>query len=67
MEFHKKAAKILATLDLYVFGVEGEEPLVQWLKKRDPSGEIEGMIQRAELNPNAIVWGTFHRYRLDQA
>ena len=45
----------------------GEEPLAQWTEKRDPSDEIEDMIQRAEFNPDAIVWGTFHRYRVDQA
>ena len=66
-EFRKKADTILATLDLYGFGIEGEEPLAQWTEKRDPSAEIEDMIQRAEFNPNAIVWGTFHQYRVDQA
>ena len=65
-EFRKKAEKILATLDLYVLEVEGEGPLAQWLEKRDPSDEIEDMIQRAEFNPNAIVWGTFHQCRVDQ-
>ena len=64
-EFRKKADRIVATLNLYVVGVEGEEQLVRWLEKRSPSGEIEDMIQRAEVNPNAIVWGTFHRYRAD--
>ena len=50
-EFRKKAEEVLATLDLYVFGVECEKPLAQWLEKRDPSDEIEDMIQRAEFNP----------------
>lgn len=65
-EFRKKADTIVATLGLYVAGIEGEEPLAQWTKRRTPSEEIEDMIQRAEFNPNAIVWGTFHRYRFDQ-
>ena|SRR4029077_11008056 len=65
-EFRTKADTIIATLDLYVIGVEAEEPLAQWIEKRTPSEEIEHMIQRAEFNPNAIVWGTFHRYRVDQ-
>jgi hypothetical protein len=65
-EFRMKADTIIATLDLYVAGVEGEEPLAQWTEKRSPSEEIEDMIQRAGFNPNAIVWGTFHRYRVDQ-
>jgi hypothetical protein len=66
-EFRQKADKVIATLDnLYVIGVEGEEPLAQWTEKRTPSEEIEDMIQRAEFNPNAIVWGTFHQYRVDE-
>jgi hypothetical protein len=66
IEFRKKADTIIATLDLHVTGVEGEEPLVQWTEKQTPSEEVEDMIQRAEFNPNAIVWGTFHQYRVDQ-
>jgi hypothetical protein len=65
-EFRKKADTIIATLDLYVTSVEGEKPLEQWIEKRMPPEEIKDMIQRAEFNPNAIVWGTFHRYRVDQ-
>lgn len=64
-EFRKTADTILATLNLYVAGIEDDEPLAQWLDKRSPSDEIEDMIQRAEFNANAIVWGTFHRYRAD--
>ena len=66
-EFRKKADTIVATLDLYVASIEGEEPLAQWTEKRSPSEEIADMIQRAEVNPNAIVWGAFHRYRVDEA
>jgi hypothetical protein len=55
-EFRKKADTIVATLDLYVAGIEGEEPLAQWIEKRSPSDEVEDMIQRAEVNRNAIVW-----------
>jgi hypothetical protein len=65
-QFRTKADTIIATLDLCVAGVEGEEPLAKWTEKRTPSQEIEDMIQRAEFNPNAIVWGTFHQYRVDQ-
>ena len=64
-EFRQKADTILATLNLYVVGVEEEEPLSQWLEKQTPSDEIDDMIQRAESNPNAIVWGTFHEFRGD--
>jgi hypothetical protein len=67
MEFRKKADTTVATRNLYLIGVEGEEPLARWTENRVPSEEIEDMIKRAEFNPNAIVWGTDHRYRVDQA
>jgi hypothetical protein len=66
-EFRKKADTIVATLNLYVIGFEGEEPFAQWSEGRTISEEIEDMARRAEFNPNAIVWGTFHRYSVDQA
>jgi hypothetical protein len=66
-EFRKKAETIAATLNLYVTGVEDEEPLAVRLAKNTVSAEIEDMIERAEPNPNAIVNGTFHRYRFDEA
>jgi hypothetical protein len=66
-EFRRKAEIIAATLNLYVLDIEGEEPLTQRTKTWTPSDEIEDMIQRAETNPNAIVYGTFHQYRVDQA
>jgi hypothetical protein len=66
-EFRKKADRIAATLNLYVIGIEGEESLAQRTNKRILSGEIEDMILRAESNPSAIVYGTFHTYRSDEA
>ncbi len=65
-EFRKKADTIAATMELCVMSIEREEPLARWLETQSPSEEIEDMIQRAESNPNAIVYGTFHRYRVDQ-
>lgn len=67
VEFRKKAETIGATLDLYVAGVEEEEPLAARLVKADLDESIEDMVSRAEQNPNAIVYGTFHRYFHDEA
>jgi hypothetical protein len=66
-EFRKKAETIAATMNLYVMEVEGEEPLAQRAKKMPLSEELDDMIQRAESNPNAIVYGTFHRYPRNEA
>lgn len=66
-EFRSKAEAIAATLDLYVVGVEKEQPLSARLANAVPSEELEDMISRAEGNPNAIIWGTFHRWDFDTA
>jgi hypothetical protein len=29
--------------------------------------EVDDMLLRAESNPNAIIYGTFHRYPFDEA
>jgi hypothetical protein len=36
-------------------------------KERALSEEIDDMVLRAESNPNAIVYGTFHRSSFDRA
>src|ERR1700685_115508 len=66
-EFREKAETIAATLNLYVIGVESEEPLAERLREATLSEEIDDMILRAESNPNAIVYGTFHRYPFNEA
>lgn len=66
--FRKKAETIAATMDLYVVETEGAEPLFK--KFGDfiiPDEELENMYSRAEQNPNAIVYGTFHQYSHDDA
>lgn len=66
-EFKSKAETIAATLDLYVVGVGKEQPLAARLANALPSEELEDMISRAEGNPNAIIWGTFHTWNFDTA
>ncbi len=64
-EFRRKAETIAATLDLYVAEIEDAGPLSDRIAKHSVSDEIEDMIRRAEFNPQAIVYGTFHRYPSD--
>jgi hypothetical protein len=63
--FRRKAETIAATLGMYVAGVEKDGPLSP--SPDDWSEELEDMVRRAESNPNAIVYGTFHRYPHDEA
>ena len=58
---------IAATLDMYVMDVEDVEPLIQRTAKCRLAEEITDMAFRAESNPNAIIYGTFHRYPFDEA
>jgi hypothetical protein len=66
-EFRAKSETIAATLDMYVLGVEDAEPLIQRTAKCQLQEQIADMVSRAESNPNAIIYGTFHRYPFDEA
>jgi hypothetical protein len=63
--FRRKAQVIAATLEMYVADVEDEEPLSQRAEKWTMTEEIDEMVLRAESNPDAIVYGTFHTYPFD--
>jgi hypothetical protein len=65
--FRKKAGTIAAKMDMYVADIEGAEPLAERTKNCTLTEEVEDMVFRAESNPNAIVYGTFHRYPFDEA
>jgi hypothetical protein len=65
--FRQKAEVIAATMDMFVVDVEDVEPLAERTKKCTLGEEIADMVVRAEANPNAILYGTFHRYPFDDA
>ena len=64
--FRQKCETIALTLNMYVADIEAAEPLAKRTEERTVSEAIEEMILRAEANPNAIIYGTFHRYPFDQ-
>ena len=66
-EFRKKTEIIAAKLNMYVASVEEVEPLAQRINNSGLTEEVEDMALRAESNPNAIIYGTFHRYPFDEA
>jgi hypothetical protein len=66
-EFRKKAETIAAAMNLYVLEIEGQEPLAERAKKGPLPESLDDMIQRAESNPDVIVYGTFHRYPRNEA
>lgn len=60
--FRAKAETIAAELDMYVIGVENEEPLDARRERSKLTEEVEDMLSRASSNPNAIIYGTFHTF-----
>lgn len=67
VEFRAKCDIIADKLSMFVAGVEQAEPLSMRSKKMTLAEETEEMVFRAEANPNAIIYGTFHRYQFDKA
>jgi hypothetical protein len=66
-EFRRKANLVLAELDLGIVDVENPEPVSTRRKKAILEDVIEEMITRAQDNPNAIIYGTFHTWDRDTA
>jgi hypothetical protein len=65
-EFRRKAERLAANLDMYVFDVEDVSSLSDRLLVSRPDEELEDMVVRAESDPNSVVYGTFHCYPFDE-
>jgi hypothetical protein len=65
--FRAKAETIAATMELYVAEIEDAEPFSKRFPDSVMSEDVEDMRSRAEHNPDAIVYGTFHHYLNDDA
>ena len=70
-EGYKKNAELVigGLKDLFVVDVITPEPVDvrRAHAKGDLEDEIEDMISRAQDNPNAIIYGTFHTFEKDDA
>lgn len=69
-EYEGNARLIIGELGgMYVSEFIDPEPLERRRTKRGGhlENEIEEMAARAEQNPNAIIYGTFHTYESDDA
>jgi hypothetical protein len=66
-EFRRKAELVLREENLLVVDVENPEPVQSRRNSTSFDEEMENIIFRAENNPNAIICGTFHLYRNDDA
>ncbi|HKV91802.1 MAG TPA: hypothetical protein VJW20_04560 [Candidatus Angelobacter sp.] len=67
-EYERKARLVLDELHLDVVGVENAEPVdARRAHEGSLTDSIEDMVSRAEGNPNAIIYGTFHIYEKDNA
>lgn len=61
-EFKKKAAQLCNDLDLFVEDVEDDMPVSAREESEGLSDELRQLVEQAERNPNALLYGTFHRW-----
>jgi hypothetical protein len=66
-EYRRNVDLVLGELGLFVLEVENPEPVSVRRKKAVLEDEIEEIIARAQQNPNAIIYGTFHTWDRDTA
>jgi len=64
-QFKSNAELVLNELGLFIVEIDNPEPVATRKKKAGFEEEIEDMIARAENNPNAIIYGTFHTWKRD--
>ena len=66
-EFRANAELVLGELGLFVLDVENPEPVSKRRTWAELDDELEDIISRAENNPKAIIYGTFHTWKRDTA
>lgn len=66
-QFKCNAELVLSKLGLFVVEIESPEPVSAKRKTTHLEDEIEDMVARAQHNPKAIIYGTFHTWRRDTA
>src|SRR4030081_1200387 len=66
-EFRRNADLVLGELRLFILEVEDAEPVSTRREKAMFEDAIEDMVARAQENPNAIIYGTFHTWDRDSA
>jgi len=67
VEFRRKVESLATSIKLFVVQVEDAEPLSQRKRTFAIDEELEALADEAYGNPNAILYGTFHTYRRDEA
>jgi hypothetical protein len=67
-KYERNAELVVGELGLFIGEVINPEP-VETRRKREGgfTEEIEDIISRAQDNPNAIIYGTFHTFEKDNA
>lgn len=64
--YGEKVRRLAAENQLFVVDIEDEEPISDRLKKYEMSDDLRDLISKAETNPSAILFGTFHTYLDDE-
>lgn len=66
-QFRKKADTLAAEMDLYVVETEDVEPLAAWRHSYELTEEVEEMVEEAQNDAEAIVFGPFYQYPHEDA
>src|SRR5882724_3962967 len=66
-EYRSQVEKMASSYGWYVVTVEEEETVAERKGDGELSEEIEDLVRRAENNPNAIIYGTHHKYPHEDA
>jgi hypothetical protein len=65
--FRTKVETLAKAYSLFVVRIESEEPVAARKDRGALHPGIEELVYQAESNPKAILFGTLHKYRFDEA
>ena len=64
--FSDQGRNLAESSKLFVASIEREEPLATRSARAYLTEELEELVNRAESNPNAILYGLFHTYKFNE-
>jgi len=59
-DFSAKVNKAISELDLHLLELEDREPIAEMLSRIQAGDETKQMAETARMNPEDVVFGTFH-------
>lgn len=66
-EYKRSVDSLFRGLGLFITEVESLEPVSTRLEREELSEELDDLVEKAQDNPDAVIYGTFHQWLRDDS